>query len=87
MLPLALAWIACQSMVEAEAILSEAVAAHRAVLGGRLVGAYALGSFAHGGFGALVSDVDLGLILADPLQSQDGDTIQAIAESQKRSGA
>ena len=81
------AWIASQSMVEAEVILSEAVDAYRAVLGERLVGAYALGSLAHGGFSALVSDVDLGLILADPVQSQDGDTIQAIAESQKRSGS
>ncbi len=74
-------------MVEAEAILSEAVDAYRAALGDRFVAAYALGSLAHGGFSALVSDVDLGLILADPVQSLDGDTIEAIAETQKCAGS
>ena len=74
-------------MVEAEAILSETVDAYRTAFGDRLVAAYALGSLAHGGFSALVSDVDLGLILADPLQSQDGDTIEAIAETQKQTGS
>src|SRR5690242_13693082 len=74
-------------MVEAEGILLGAVDAYRAALGDRLVSAYALGSLAHGGFSALVSDVDLGLILADPVQSQDGDTIEAIAETQKSSGS
>lgn len=71
----------------AEAILSETVDAYRTAFGDRLVAAYALGSLAHGGFSALVSDVDLGLILADPLQSQDGDTIEAIAETQKQTGS
>lgn len=74
-------------MVEAEAILSEAVGAYRAAFGERLVAAYALGSVAHGGFSALVSDVDLGLILADPLGSQDGETVEAIAETQKQTGS
>jgi hypothetical protein len=74
-------------MVEPEAILSAAVDAYRAALGDRLVAAYALGSLAHGGFSALVSDVDLGLILADPVQSQDGDTIGATAEAQKGTGS
>ena len=74
-------------MVEPEAIFTEAVDAYRAALGDRLVAAYALGSLAHGGFSALVSDVDLGLILADPVQWQDGDTIEAIAETQKSAGS
>ena len=74
-------------MVEAEAILSGAVGAYRAALGERLVAAYALGSLAHGGFSALVSDIDLALILADPVQPSDGDAIQAIAETQKRAGS
>lgn len=74
-------------MVEAEAILSEAVDAYRAALGDRLIAAYALGSLAHGGFSTLVSDVDLGLMLADPVQSQDGDAIEAIAETQKSTGS
>lgn len=74
-------------MLEAEAILSQAVDAYRAAFGERLVAAYALGSLAHGGFSALVSDVDLGLILADPVRSRDGETIEAIAETQKRAGS
>ena len=74
-------------MVEAEAILSRAVDAYRAALGERLVAAYALGSLAHGGFSALVSDIDLALILADPVHPSDGDAIQAIAETQKRAGS
>lgn len=74
-------------MVEVEAISSEAVDAYRVALDERLVAAYALGSLAHGGFSALVSDVDLGLILADPVQPQDADTIHAIAETQKRTGS
>jgi predicted nucleotidyltransferase len=80
-------WIASCSVVEAEAILSGAVAAYHAALGERLVAAYALGSLAHGGFSALVSDIDLALILADPVQPSDGDAIRAIAESQKRAGS
>ena len=81
------AWVASRSVVEAEAILSGAVDAYRAALGERLVAAYALGSLAHGGFSALVSDIDLALILADPVQPDDGDAIRAIAETQKRAGS
>jgi predicted nucleotidyltransferase len=33
----------------------------------RFVAAYALGSLAHGGFRPLVSDIDIGFVLADPL--------------------
>jgi predicted nucleotidyltransferase len=72
---------------EAEVVLADAVDAYRVALGGRLVAAYALGSLAHGGFSALVSDVDLGLILADPLQPDDDTLIHAIGESQKSVGA
>lgn len=79
--------IASPSMVEVDAILSEAVNAYRAALGERLVAAYALGSLAHGGFSPLVSDVDLGLIVADPVEPQDDDTIHAIAETQKSAGS
>jgi hypothetical protein len=74
-------------MDEAEAILSDAADAYRMGLGRRFVAAYALGSLAHGGFSALVSDVDLGLIVADPIQPQDDDTIHTIAESQKGTGS
>ena len=45
----------------------------------RLVAAYALGSLAHGGFSA-VSDVDLGLVLADPLGPTDAQGVQRLTE-------
>jgi hypothetical protein len=73
--------------MEAEAILAEATAAYRTALGDRLVAAYALGSLAHGGFSALVSDIDLGLIVSDPLRSGDAQTIEAIAETEKAKGS
>ena len=70
-----------------ETVLLEAVDAYRAQLGDRLLAAYALGSLAHGGFSELVSDVDLGLILSDPLEPGDPDSIQRVAESQRRKGS
>lgn len=68
------------------AVLREAVTRYRAVLGDRLVAAYALGSLAHGGFSPLVSDVDLGLVLADPIEPSDVPTIGAVAEAVKAGG-
>ena len=50
-----------------EAVLDLAVAGAETAFGLRLEAAYALGSLAHDGFSSLVSDVDLGLILSDPL--------------------
>lgn len=73
--------------MDGERVLSDAVDAYRVALGGRLLAAYALGSLAHGGFSALVSDVDLGLIVGDPLGPGDAATIQAVAEAQKRRGS
>jgi hypothetical protein len=62
-------------------VLARAVSAYRAALGTRLVAGYALGSLAHGGFSSLVSDVDLGLVLQDPLRSTDRMTIGRVARS------
>jgi hypothetical protein len=73
--------------MEAEAVLAEATEAYRAAFGDRFVAGYALGSLAHGGFSALVSDIDLGLILSDPLRSGDAQTIEAIAEEEKAKGS
>ena len=73
--------------MDGETILLEAVDAYRAALGDRLLAAYALGSLAHGGFSELVSDIDLGLILSDPLQPGDPDSIQRVAESERRKGS
>jgi predicted nucleotidyltransferase len=71
----------------AERVLAEAAGAYRAVLGDRLIAAYALGSLAHGGFSPLVSDIDLGLVVADPVRSGDGESIQAVAEAEKGKGS
>ena len=68
------------------AVLREAVTRYRAVLGTRLLGAYALGSLAHGGFSPLVSDVDLGLVLADPIEPSDVPMVGAVADAVKAGG-
>jgi hypothetical protein len=70
-----------------EAVLARAAAAYRAALGARLIAGYALGSLAHGGFSPLVSDVDLGLILQDPLEASDRLTIRRVARSVKAGGS
>jgi predicted nucleotidyltransferase len=54
-----------------EAVLDLALERATETFGPRLEAAYALGSLAHGGFSSLVSDVDFGLILADPLTEDD----------------
>jgi len=73
--------------VDGESVLADAVAAYRIALSDRLLAAYALGSLAHGGFSELVSDVDLGLIVKDPLRADDLDTIQAVADAEKAKGS
>jgi hypothetical protein len=70
---------------QGERVLAEAAEAYRVALGDRLLAAYALGSLAHGGFSELVSDIDLGLIVSDPLRPEDDETIEAIARAEKRS--
>ena len=68
-------------------MLARAVAAYRARLGSRLTAGYALGSLAHGGFSPLVSDVDLGLVLADPPRVRDQLTIRTVARSLRAGGS
>jgi hypothetical protein len=72
---------------QGEVVLVRAVAAYRAVLGSRLIAGYALGSLAHGGFSPLVSDVDLGLILEDPVRAKDRMTIRKAARSVRAGGS
>lgn len=74
-------------VVDGERVVAEAAESYRAALGDRLLAAYALGSLAHGGFSELVSDIDLGLIVRDPLEPGDGETIWAIADAEKRKGS
>jgi hypothetical protein len=49
----------------------------------RLVAAYALGSLAHGGFRPLVSDIDIGFVLADPLLAEDADAVEKLVSTIK----
>lgn len=52
----------------------------------RLTATYGLGSLAHGGFSSHVSDVDFGVILADPLEAADGDRVTRLGEEAAASG-
>ena len=70
-----------------EVVLTQAVAAYRAAFGSRLVAGYALGSLAHGGFSPLVSDVDLGLVLRDPLRASDHTVIHTVARTVRTGGS
>ncbi len=72
---------------QGEAVLAQALAAYQTALGQRLIAAYALGSLAHGGFSPLVSDVDLGLVLADPLRMKDRFTIRSVASAVRAGGS
>ena len=60
------------------AVLQAALTRAQVMFGDRLVAAYALGSLAHGGFSSHVSDVDLGLVLADPLGAADAEAITSL---------
>ena len=73
-----------QGTKQGHAVLAEAVAAYTQALGERLIAAYSLGSLAHGGFSPLVSDVDLALILTDPLRSTDAMRVAAVAWGLKK---
>jgi hypothetical protein len=70
-----------------QAVLDQALAAYQAAFGPRLIAAYALGSLAHGGFSPLVSDVDLGLILADPFRMKDRLTIRTVGNAVRAGGS
>ena len=76
-----------QGIEQGHAVLADAVTAYTQALGERLVAAYALGSLAHGGFSPLVSDVDLALILADPLRPTDSVRVAAVAWGLKTKGS
>jgi hypothetical protein len=65
----------------AENLLVAVVDGARHALGQRLTAAYALGSLAHGGFSAHVSDIDVGLVLGDPLDGKDADAVAGLVSS------
>ena len=66
-----------------ERVLMHAVELARTIWGQRLVAAYAIGSLAHGGFSVHVSDVDLGLILSDPLDEGDAKAVDRLSTEVK----
>jgi len=70
----------------ANGVLEDAVTAFQTRLGSRLLAAYALGSLAHGGFSPHVSDVDLGLVIADPLGAGDADTVATVTAAVRAGG-
>jgi len=72
---------------QGEAVLAQALAAYQTALGSRLVAAYALGSLAHGGFSPLVSDVDIGLVLADPPRLKDAITLRSVGNAVRGGGS
>src|SRR5262249_11544419 len=70
-----------------EDVLDDAVRVIMKSIGTRLVAAYALGSLAHGGFSPLVSDVDMALILTDPIRSSDNGLLLGVAEEVRSIGS
>jgi hypothetical protein len=74
-------WTPPTDHASGEDVLRDVVRVASDSLGERLIAAYAIGSLAHGGFSPLVSDVDVGLILTDPIQESDPDSIVGVAEN------
>jgi len=70
-----------EARARAENLLVAVVEGARHALGQRLTAAYALGSLAHGGFSAHVSDIDVGLVLGDPLDGKDAEAVAGLISS------
>jgi len=68
------------------AILTAAETALTDRFGNRVVAIYALGSLAHGGFSAFVSDIDVGLIIESPLQDTDASCVSRASELVRAAG-
>jgi hypothetical protein len=67
---------------QGEHLLAAALDLARQAWRNRLVAAYALGSLAHGGFSA-ASDIDLGIVLSDPLLGSDSEGVNRLVASIK----
>jgi len=68
---------------QAEQLLATIVNAAQQRWRDRLVASYAMGSLAHGGFSPLVSDIDIGFVLTDPLLGTEGEAVRQLVESIK----
>jgi hypothetical protein len=80
-------WTQPTDSASGEDVLRDVVRVASDSLGERLIAAYAMGSLAHGGFSPSVSDVDVGLILADPIQESDADSLVGVAENVRSIGS
>jgi hypothetical protein len=80
-------WTQPTESASGDDVLRDVVRVASDSLGERLIAAYAMGSLAHGGFSPLVSDVDVGLILSDPIQETDADSVASVAENVRSIGS
>jgi hypothetical protein len=80
-------WTQPTDSASGEDVLRDVVRVASDSLGERLIAAYAMGSLAHGGFSPLVSDVDVGLILTDPIRESDADSVVGVAENVRSIGS
>lgn len=69
------------TQAQAEEILDAAIGLAQQKWRDRLIAAYALGSLAHGGFRPLVSDIDIGFVLEDPLLPSDAGVIEGVVSA------
>ncbi len=69
------------TQAQAEEILDAAIGLAQQKWLDRLIAAYALGSLAHGGFRPLVSDIDIGFVLEDPLLPSDANVIEGVVSA------
>jgi hypothetical protein len=80
-------WAPAMDTVSGHDVLNDVIRTAHDSIGARLQAAYALGSLAHGGFSPLVSDVDLALILADPIRSTDDELLLSTAQKARSQGS
>lgn len=71
---------------EAEAVLAATHEAAASAFGARLLATLAIGSLGHGGFSPLVSDVDVALLIADPLEPSDAELADTITTTIRSEG-
>jgi hypothetical protein len=81
------AWAPAIGSASGQDVLNDTVRVSLESSGSRLLAAYALGSLAHGGFSPLVSDVDVAIILADPIRSSDEESLLGAAEKVRSMGS
>lgn len=80
-------WLPPLGSVTGQDVLGDVIRLSSAAIGDRLIAVYALGSLAHGGFSPLVSDVDAGLILNDPIRQSDAQLLRDLADSVRSIGS